>query len=123
MRSLEGANCSDLPGFVVDKYFDCNVGREPLRAKVAKAICSNCAVQDDCRAEALTMAKLPDRGIIGGVHARALKDARAWLRFEHGLTDHPPRATRPEWLDLSDAAQTIEEFRTETDPDEPPPQI
>jgi len=123
MKSLEGANCGDLPPFVVDKYFDCNVGWEPFRASVAKAICSNCTVIDDCLDEALTMPRLPPRGVIAGLAVTEIKRARSWQLYELGQSDQIPNSKRPEWLTLSDAAQTVEQYRVETDPDLPPPEV
>jgi hypothetical protein len=119
MRSLEGANCADLPGFVIDKYFDCNVHKEPLRARIGFAICHRCVVQEACRDEALNMPGLPARGIIGGVAVADIRRARTWRDFENGSTDRVPQGPRPEWLELSDAAQTVEQMRVEDDPDVP----
>ena len=118
MRSLEGANCADLPGFVVDKYFDCNAAREKFRAQTAKAICSRCVVLEECREEALAMYQAPERGVIGGVTANELHRARSWRSYELGLRPTAPRRARPSWLPRADAAETVEQARTETDPDE-----
>lgn len=120
MNGLEGANCADLPGFVIDKYFDCNVGREPLRAMVGQAICSNCVVIEACRQEALTMPNPPTRGIIAGVSAQSVRDARRWQAYEAGIVDAVPPVPRPEWLPRSEAADTVEQGRLEDDLDEPP---
>lgn len=120
MNRLEGANCADLPGFVVDKYFNCNVNREPLRAQVAKAICARCVVLDECRDVTLNQPNLPDRGIVAGLPARHFQRARSWRRYELGLTETPPRAPRPEWLARPEAAETTEQGLVEIDPDELP---
>ena len=118
MRSLEGANCADLPGFVIDKYFGANVARQPFLARTAKAICSHCVVMEECRSEALTMPYLPKRGVIGGVNVSEIHDARAWQRYESGEIDRPPTRPRPEWLTRSDADEIVEQARLEQDPDE-----
>lgn len=120
MRGLEGANCADLPGFVIDKYFDCHPTREPLRAMVARAICANCVVIEECRTEVLQMANLPHRGIIAGVSTDSVRIARRWQAYETGIVDRIPPKPRPEWLPRSEAAETIEQARVENDPDEPP---
>ncbi|MCW2783994.1 MAG: hypothetical protein JWP74_511 [Marmoricola sp.] len=121
--SLEGANCADLPAFVVDKYFDCNTRLEPFRAKVAKAICENCVVLVDCVDQTLVMPRLPARGIIAGMSIPEIERARSWLSYEHGIRDRVPPFDRPEWLPLSEASNTVEQWRTEQDPDEPRPQM
>lgn len=118
MNRLEGANCADLPPFVIDKYFDCDAQKDRLLAMVAKAICEHCVVRDACREEALHAPQLPDRGVVGGVSATEVRRARAWRRYELGLTDAPPRVTRPDWLTRPEAAETIEQGRVEEDPDE-----
>lgn len=118
MRSLEGANCADLPGFVIDKYFDSNVAHEPFRARVAKAICSRCVVLETCRDEALNMAGLPERGVIGGVAVVEIRRARAWRSYELGLRAQPPAGDRPSWLERPEAAETVEQGLIEADPDE-----
>jgi hypothetical protein len=120
VRSFEGANCGDLPPFVADKYFDCNVQREPLKAMVAKAICDRCVVRDECREEALNMIYLPKRGVIGGVTAAEVHAARSWRNYEQGMSDSVPRSRRPEWLPMTDATHFVEQVRVELDPDEPP---
>ncbi len=121
---LEGANCADLPPFVIDKYFGCNAGRETFRASVAKAICSRCVVLEDCQDFALSRVNEASNGIIAGRTASQLRAARAWLRYEHGLTDRPPRPRykRPTWLPMSDAATDVERQRMADDPDEPAPE-
>lgn len=120
MISLEGANCADLPGFVIDKYFDADAGRDRLRANVAKAICSHCVVLKECRELALNMPALPKRGIIGGVTASQLKRARKWRLYELGIVERVPNVERPDWLSRPDAAETVEQGRLESDQDEPP---
>ena len=119
MRRLEGANCAGLPGFVIDKYFNCHVAHEPLQAMAAKAICARCVVQLECRDQALNMAGLQERGVIGGVTAIEIRRARRWRAYESGLTDQTPPYPRPEWLHRPDAAEVIEQWRVEIDPDEP----
>lgn len=119
MTWLEGANCADLPGFVIDKYFNCNEHKEPLQAAVGRAICGHCVVREECREQALNMPGLQTHGIIGGVNAFEIRRARAWRRYEVGITDAPPRSKRPEWLSRPDAAETVEQDRVESDPDEP----
>jgi hypothetical protein len=120
VRSFEGANCGDLPPFVVDKYFDCNVHREPLKARVALAICGRCVVREPCLEEALTMPYLPSRGVIGGVTVSEVHAARSWRFYEQGITDHVPRPRRPEWLPMTDATHGVEQVRLDLDPNEPP---
>ena len=119
MNRLEGANCADLPGFVVDKYFDCHVGTEPFRARVAKMICARCVVMEACREEALSMPGLQRRGVIGGVDAAEIRRARRWLAYETGVTNEVPPVPRPDWLTRSEAAETVEQDRVEQDADEP----
>lgn len=104
MNRLEGANCADLPGFVIDKYFDCDVGRERFRAQVGMAICSNCVVMEACLSTALTMPQLPPRGVLGGVAVSEIRRARAWQSYETGQRPTPPPVIRPRWLPYSDAA-------------------
>jgi hypothetical protein len=118
--SLEGANCADLPGFVIDKYFDSDINREPLRAMVARAICARCVVREECRDQALTMPGLQHRGIIGGVTAHEIRRARGWSANEAGVTDRVPPGFRPDWLKRTDATETVEQGRVESDADEPP---
>jgi hypothetical protein len=109
-----------MPGFVVDKYFDCETNREPLKAMVARAICSRCVVLEECRDQALTMPGLQHRGIIGGVTAHEIRRARSWSAYEAGVTDRVPPGTRPDWLKRTDATETVEQERVESDADEPP---
>lgn len=119
MSRLEGANCADLPGFVIDKYFGCNVGREPLLAKVAIAICENCVVMTECRDAALNQPKLQSSGVIGGVTAAEIHRARRWHNYELGFAPKPPPdGKRPTWLHIPDAAERVEQGRLEDDPDE-----
>jgi hypothetical protein len=118
VNRLEGANCSGLPGFVIDKYFDCNASAEPLRRMVALAICANCQVVDACREQALNGPRVP-RGVIGGVTAVELNRAKQWRRYEQGLTEVVPSEPRPGWLPMTDATQIVEQGRVEGDPDEP----
>lgn len=119
MNSLEGANCADLPGFVIDKYFDCNASTEPLRRDVALAICGRCVVREVCRDEALNAPNRRERGVIGGVTAGELARARAWRSYEQGIIDAPPSGPRPDWLARTDATETAEQARLEADTDEP----
>ena len=123
MRPFEGANCADLPAFVIDKYFGSNAHLERFNAEVARAICSHCVVLELCRDEALTMYHPPKRGIIAGISAHELSSARRWRMYEQGLTDQVPRPTRPSWLTQTDATERAEQSRLEADPDEPPPEI
>lgn len=121
MISLEGANCADLPGFVIDKYFHCDASKQHLLAKAAKAICANCVVLDECRDQALTSPGLQGRGVVGGVTVGEIRRARAWLAYERGFSDNVPRGTRPDWLPTrSDGAEAAELARLELDPDERP---
>jgi len=119
VNRLEGANCADLPGFVIDKYLDCNVGTERFYANVARAICDHCIVQPDCRDQALNMPGLQKRGIIGGVSAMEIHHARRWRAYESGITDQVPRCARPDWLGRPEAVEMVEQLRVEVDPDEP----
>jgi hypothetical protein len=116
--TLEGANCADLLPFVVDKYFGCDSNHEALRAKVAKAICSHCKVIDACREQAMTAPKLPERGVVAGLSVGEIHRGRAWQLYEAGVRDTVPRASRPDWLPMSDATQVVEQMRVEEDPDE-----
>lgn len=113
MRAMEGANCADLPAFVIDKYFDCKVGTEPFRARVAKAICGHCVVLELCRDEALNQANLPERGVLGGVNVVEIRRARAWRSYELGLRETPPPYERPDWLPMTEATNTVEQGRVE----------
>lgn len=113
MRAMEGANCADLPPFVIDKYFGCKVNVEPFRARVAKAICGRCVVLDLCRSEALNQAHLPSRGVLAGLNVAEIRHARAWRTYELGLRDAPPPSERPTWLPMTDATNTIEQQRFE----------
>jgi|GEM_PF-2129503 len=117
--SLEGANCADLPAVAIDKYFDCNVAREPFRAKVAKMICARCIVRTECLEEALVMPNLQTRGVIAGVNAAQVHDARRWRIYEQGITDKVPIASRPDWLPMTEATHHVEQLRLERDHDEP----
>jgi hypothetical protein len=119
MKDLEGANCTYLPGFVIDKYFGANASRDRFAADVARAICNNCIVLEECREDALSMSGLPKRGIIGGVAVWEIKRARRWRLYELGLSDEAPKVARPEWLARPDAAETTEQMRIEEDADEP----
>lgn len=118
MNPLEGANCADLPPFVVEKYFHCNSAHEPLKRMVALAICGNCVVLEACRNQALNAPAAPERGVIAGMPAAQMKYARAWRRYEQGQTDQPPRWARPGWLPMTDATEAVERVRIEDDPDE-----
>jgi hypothetical protein len=118
--SLEGANCADLPGFVIDKYFDADGSRDRFAANVARAICQHCVVLEQCREQALGMPGLPKRGIIGGVAAHEIKRARKWRNYELGISERVPSVERPAWLARPEAAETIEQGRIEQDADEPP---
>lgn len=109
MRSLEGANCADLPAFVADKYFNSNAAWQPFLARTAKAICSRCMVLELCREEALNMPHLQKGGVIGGVGVAEIRRARAWRSFELGLRPTPPPSDRPDWLARPEAAETIEQ--------------
>ncbi len=120
MRSLEGANCADLPAFVIDKYFDVDAQRDRLHARVGEAICARCVVRDECLDEALSAPNLPTRGILGGVTVAQIRKARSWRNYEQGHRDRPPRADRPDWLPMTEATQQVEQDRLERDPDEPP---
>ncbi|MCW3078506.1 MAG: hypothetical protein JWO32_3115 [Bacteroidetes bacterium] len=119
MNQLEGANCADLPGFVIDKYFDCNASNEPLKRNVALAICGRCAVREACRDQAFN-GTIPDRGVIGGVTAGLLRTAREWRAYEIGARSAVPRSPRPDWLPRPEAAETVEQDLVERDLDEPP---
>lgn len=85
---------------------------------VAIAICGNCAVLEACRDQAIHASFPPQRGIIAGTSARKVKQARAWRRYEQGITDTPPRGDRPAWLPMTDATNGVEQFRIEQDPEE-----
>ena len=119
MNRLEGANCADLPGFVIDKYFNCSVQREPLQAMVGLAICRNCVVLDACREQALNMPGLQAKGIIGGVAVADIRRARRWRAYELGVSDQVPNVQRPDWLQRTEATETAEQGRLESDQDEP----
>jgi hypothetical protein len=112
---MEGANCADLPPFVIDKYFGCKVNVEPFRARVARAICSHCAVIELCRDEALNQIHLPERGVLAGVNVVEIRRARAWRSYELGLQEAPPLYERPSWLPMTDATNTVEQSRFETE--------
>lgn len=118
MPDLQGASCSELPPFVVDKYFECSVRYEPLRAAVAKAICNNCVVLSECRDWALNRPSPTRHGVIAGESASQIMIARSWRRFEIGLRETPPSGTRPDWLALPDAGLIVESMRLADDPDE-----
>jgi hypothetical protein len=120
VNRLEGANCADLPGFVIDKYFGSSVQKEPLRAMVGFAICQRCVVREACRDQALNMPGLPAKGVIGGVAVAEIRRARKWRDYETGITEPVPTVERPEWLPRSDATETVEQVRIEADGDEPP---
>ena len=119
MRSLEGANCGDLPDFVIDKYFNAAPPYRPFHHRVPKAICAHCVVLQECRVEALAMPTPPRAGVIGGMSGPELRVARAWRRFEQGLRDEPPSSLRPDWLPMTDATHQVEGLRMELDGDEP----
>lgn len=97
---------------VAEKYFGCDASREPLKAKVAKAICARCVVLDECCEEGLKTRQLPTRGIIAGVAIGEITPARAWRDHELGLRDIP-RKVRPDWLTMTDATNTVEQGRVE----------
>lgn len=118
MNRLEGANCADLPGFVIDKYFNCHAANEPLKRQVALAICGRCAVREACRDQAMN-GPSPQRGVVGGLVANQIRIARAWRSFEIGARDTAPNDPRPDWLLRPDAAETVEQGLVENDPDEP----
>lgn len=104
MHGLEGANCADLPGFVVDKYFNINSLHDTFAARVGMAICDSCVVQVECRTAALTMPHLPEHGVIGGVTVTEIRRARAWREYEIGRRATVPRRSRPGWLAYVEAA-------------------
>lgn len=121
MNRLEGANCADLPGFVIDKYFGCDGGREPLRLMVARAICARCVVLEACREQALNMPALPTRGVMAGATMAEIRRGRRWRAYESGLTDQVPTEPRPDWLARTEATEIVEAARIELDPDEGEP--
>lgn len=119
MNRLEGANCADLPAFVIDKYFDCDGGKEPFHRQVALQICARCIVREACREQALNGPKR-ERGVIGGLTATQLDNAKQWRRYEIGARAKVPEGARPDWLERPEAAETFEQGLIESDPDEPP---
>ena len=121
MNRLEGANCAGLPAFVIDKYFDCDGGREPFRRQVALQICARCLVREACREDALNGPRR-ERGVIGGLTAPELRNAKQWRAYEVGARSAVPRGERPEWLERPDAAETTEQTMHDDDPDEPAPE-
>ena len=106
--TLEGSACSDLPAVAVDRYFT-DASGSSFEAKTGKAICSRCVVVDECRTAALSVPYLPTSGVIGGVSASAIWNARSWRNYENGHTDSPPRVGRPEWLERPDSTEAAEE--------------
>lgn len=109
----ETGQCYDLPPAVVDKYFNSNVHREPRLADVAKAICARCVILDQCHADTLSRPVKGQTGIRAGLPVNQYDIARAWISYENGHRETPPRDRRPEWLARSEAAEQVEQMRTE----------
>lgn len=99
--SLHGANCADLHPIALERYFHCDASRDKFAAKVGKAICDNCVVQQACLRQAM-LAPTPDRGIVAGKTAWEIGRAKKWQKYEAGETDQAPSEGRPAWLERYD---------------------
>jgi hypothetical protein len=102
--SLEGANCADIRN--PDYFFESS--RDKVRLKAARHICGRCVVLDACRAQALNGPR-PQSGVIAGLTAREIQNARAWQNYESGIREAVPTSPRPDWLPRSEAAETAEQ--------------
>jgi hypothetical protein len=110
---LDGAACGELNPAVAHKFFDINYRRDVLRRKAAQNICAQCVVAPECLEKALHGPAPPGRGVVAGVAASHIRAARSWLSYESGLTDEAPKDPRPEWLQRPEAAETVEQMKTE----------
>lgn len=108
MKRLEGGECADLPAFIIERYFEANGALHLRRSNVAKAICSQCVVLEQCRMQALNAAEPTHRGVIGGATGWEIKRARQWRLYELGYRTKLPEGPRPEWLTRPEAANAAD---------------
>lgn len=104
--------CADLAPVAIDRYFlDAHGNRQYFAARTGKAICSRCAVAQQCRIEALNR-PTPPYGVVGGMSAREIAKAKTWRLYEQGGRDSVPRWPRPDWLPMTEATLLTESLRT-----------
>ncbi|MDQ0825373.1 hypothetical protein QFZ60_001546 [Arthrobacter sp. B2I5] len=106
--NLEGGACTDLAPGVADKYFDSNASKDPFLAKTAKAICARCVIQPQCL-EAALQRTYPDRGVVGGMTASAIRRAKEWDAWDKGLRTNPPQGSRPDVPNFYQQAPAVED--------------
>lgn len=108
---LEGSACSQLAAVALDRYF-VDARGQSFEAKTGKAICSGCVVVEECRQQALNAPNLPHGGVIGGVSASTIRNAREWRNYELGLrrsfAKPVPTCARPDWLERPEAVEMAE---------------
>ena len=106
----QGGACTELAPQVVDKYFSANSRTQPFEARTAKAICSNCPIQEECLEAAIKGPRVR-RGIIGGMSASAINRIKAWEAYEAGLRDMPkepkPEIFRADWSPAKETAEIV----------------
>ncbi|KUM38982.1 WhiB family transcriptional regulator [Arthrobacter sp. EpRS71] len=110
---LTGGACTELAPGIAEKYFEANAHTDPFLAKTAKAICARCVIQPQCLESALSRT-YPDRGVVGGMTASAIRIAKEWDAYDKGLRPNPPKLNRPEIPDFyqsSPAAEDAAEYR------------
>lgn len=110
---LDGAACAELHPNVAHKFFDIDFARDVVRRKAAQNICARCVVAPECLQAALHGPAPQPRGVVAGVSAAAIRQARSWLAYESGVLDRAPRSSRPAWLPRPEAAETIEQMLIE----------
>lgn len=104
--------CADLAPVAIDRYFlDAVGGRRRFAARTGMAICSRCQVVQQCRLEALNR-PTPPHGVVGGVSAAEIANAKRWRLYEQGGRDTVPRWPRPDWLPMTEATLMTESVRT-----------
>lgn len=104
--------CADLAPVAIDRYFlDAAGDLHRFAARTGKAICSRCAVAQQCRLEALNR-PTPPHGVVGGVSATEIAKAKSWRLYEQGGRDSVPRWPRPDWLRMTEATLLTESVRT-----------
>jgi hypothetical protein len=114
--SLEGGACTTLAPGIAEKYFSADAHRQPFLAKTALAICSHCPIQPQCL-EAAMKRTYPQRGVVGGMTAYAIRMAKEWDAYDKGARDTRPRKPRPEipnYYQPSPATEVAENYREQT---------
>ena len=112
----EGAACDELAAVVMDKYFA--DPQTSFARNTGKAICARCVALPECRRAAFNATMLPKSGVVAGDSVSKIWAARSWRNYESGITDHPPKVDRPDWLPFPESADVVEHTRMIEDGDE-----